>query len=347
MEKNRQENFQEQKWASVEESGYSYQESLLPFHPEEYYEDGIWNTWLDWNGNLISYARNDRKEQWNQLLWKEGKQIETVFPPEEITPKKLKTGYLRLFPCRYGKENGYIMYKKDWEKQKNACYVLDAEGKIAKEISLQKYLDKNIEESEYEVRDIRQLRKNRICVMVSAYDRTMHRDILKEYNDWDSFYLLEINVQKNKLAYVHRAGYWILGADSNYLYGVIGFQNFIHVQDFRQGASYIVNRENGQQIGNPPYIPDDVTTPANTSVSQCFDIRDGYLYLANRTGVYRITVGQQFWERLMKPEDSKYLNENYTLTDITVVNENKFYLMFLDGDDDETATVLSQYERKI
>lgn len=46
-----------------------------------------------------------------------------------------------------------------------------------------------------------------------------------------------------------------------------------------------------------------------------------------------------------KIEDSVYLNENYTLTDITVVNDHQFYLMFLLGDD-ETASILAQYDKK-
>lgn len=111
------------------------------------------------------------------------------------------------------------------------------------------------------------------------------------------------------------------------------------------GTSFIENKRTKELIDYSD-IPKDIITNYNDCISQCFDVKNGMIYLANRTGVYRKREDKKYvWERLMKPEDSVYLNENYTLTDITVVNDYQFYLMFLLGDD-ETASILAQYDKK-
>lgn len=343
-EKQQEDENQEQTYAIVKELGFHYKETTLPFHTEDYYYDGIWETVLDTDGTLIAYGRNDKTGQGNLLSWADGKQMQIPFPSNKHASKKWKTGSMKIVPCSYGEENGYVLYQKNPKQQKYLCYVLDKKGKIKKQIPLQKYLDQEIKEDCYEIQGIRQTEKNKVSVMVSAYNQTLYRQFHGILSQWDTFYVLEIDIIKKELSFVGKYGYWVLGTDEKNVYG-IDFNQTYDFYNFQYGNSYIENKRT-KEIIDFSEIPNDAVTLVNDCVSQYFDIKNGVIYLANRTGVYRKREDKKYvWERLMKPEDSTYLNEGYTLTDITIVNENQFYLMFLKGDDDETATVLAQYDR--
>lgn len=335
---------QDETYAMIKELGFHYEETVLPLNTEDYYNDGIWETALDTDGKLIAYGRNDKTGQGNLLSWADGKQIEKRFPSGGNLPKKIKTGYIEIAPCSYENANGYVLYKRD-KKQKYLCYLLDKEGEIKEQIPLQKYLDQEIKEECYVIHGIQQAGENKINVMVSGYNWTLYRQFRGDLSEWDTFYVLEIDIIKKELSFVGTYGYWVLGADENNVYG-IDFSQLYSFRDFQYGVFY-TQKKRTEEIIDYSNIPNDVVTPVNDCISQCFDIKNGVTYLANRTGVYRKREDKKYvWERLMKPEDSAYLNEGYTLTDLTVINDNQFYLMFLIGDDDETATVLAQYDKK-
>ncbi len=337
---------QQETYANIKELEFHYKETLLPFDVDNYYEEGIWETRLDADGSLIAYGRNDMTKCGNLLSWKDGKQMQIPLPSGKNVPKKLKTGYGNIVPIYYeNTKAGYLLYQINWKRKTYLCYLLDKKGKIKEQIPLQDYLDQKIKEDHYQITDIQQTEKNKINVLVSGYNETLYRKFRGIFSQWDTFYLLEIDLVKKELSTVRKYPYWLLGADEKNVYG-IDFNQTYRSTNFPDGTSFIENKRTKELIDYSD-IPKDVITDYNDCISQCFDVKNGMIYLANRTGVYRKREDKKYvWERLMKPEDSVYLNENYTLTDITVVNDHQFYLMFLLGDDDETASILAQYDKK-
>lgn len=60
----------EKGWGMVKEQIAKYQETQMPLNTEEYYNNtGIWNTMIDTDGTLCSFAKNDKDNQYRLLSW--------------------------------------------------------------------------------------------------------------------------------------------------------------------------------------------------------------------------------------------------------------------------------------
>lgn len=330
---------------NVEEQAAPYQEMLMPYDTKNYYEGtGIWKTMVDTDGTLFSYAKNDKTNQYMMISWNDRKQTEKVFPKRKAVPKKLIKGYPGVIPYSNGKNSGYLMYKKG--KNGFLCYHLGKTGKVVREISLQSFLEQAIKNGSmgstegshsYGITSMQQIKKNRIAVGIGRWTDTGYVR--------DCSWLFDINVKKNALISVEKCDYWLAGADSDYRYGIqIETGGYFHWDtDFANGRLIIEDRKTGKQAVSVG-IPNDLVSKQNdSSAAQCLDIRDGVVWLANRTGVYRLKAGSRKWTRVMQPEQSSYLNLDYSLSDLTVVDEDTFYLLLLEGEDDESSTRLIKY----
>ena len=200
---------QQETYANIKELEFHYKETLLPFDVDNYYEEGIWETRLDTDGSLIAYGRNDMTKCGNLLSWKDGKQMQIPLPSGKNVPKKLKTGYGNIVPIYYeNTKAGYLLYQINWKRKTYLCYLLDKKGKIKEQIPLQDYLDQKIKEDHYQITDIQQTEKNKINVLVSGYNETLYRKFRGIFSQWDTFYLLEIDLVKKELSTVRKYPYW-------------------------------------------------------------------------------------------------------------------------------------------
>jgi hypothetical protein len=333
-----QEESEEEAWGDVTEQDGNYQETVMPYNTASYFsETGIWNTVLDTDQSLISFARNDTTGLYTRLSWTQKKQKEaTVSSAKNKVAKRLAKGNPKFVPYQTGKTTGYWMYGK--KAKKSYCYLLDQKGNLLKEISLQAFLEEQgigQNSDAYGIKNLIPLENNRIAVVIPSGG---------EHGGWYSFY---INVNKNKLVSVEKSDDYVIGVDSKYCYKIQTAGEILegHGDSFKKGTFVIENRKTGEQAAVAK-IPNDIISKSNDSISQCFDIKNGTVWFANRTGIYCLTAGDSQWTRIMNSEQSSYLNQKYTLTDITAVDGNTFYLLFMEGDDDESASVLVKYTKK-
>lgn len=320
-------------WGIIKKQISKYQEKQMPLNTAEYYNiTGIWNTMIDTDGTLFSFAKNDKDHQYRLLSWTNKRQLEKELPLLKTVPKKYKTGYISLLPYSSGKKTGYILYKKKNEKV-YSC-LIGKKGKFVQEISLQKFIEKGIETereiSFYAILGASKIKKNREAFFININET------------WDSCYLFDIDIIKNKLVSVKKCAYLPIGADEQYYYGIEVEGNFYFNGAFTNGKLIIEDRKTGEYV-NSIEIPNDRIAMGNDTISQEFDIKDGTVWFANRTGVYFLKPENKEWTMVMDSQQSSFLNQEYSLTDITVIDENTFYLLFLIGDDDESASILAKY----
>lgn len=320
-------------WGMVKKQIAKYQEKQMPLNIEEYYNStGIWNTMIDTDGTLCSFAKNDKDNQYRLLSWTNKKQLEKELPLLKTVPKKYKTGYISLLPYSNGKKTGYILYRKKNERV-YSC-LIGKKGKFIQEIFLQKFIEKGIETegeiSFYSILGASRIKKSREAFFININDT------------WDSCYLFDIDIIKNKLVSVKKCAYLPIGADEQYYYGIEVEGKFYFNSDFTNGKLVIEDRKTGEYV-NSVEIPNDRISMENDAISQEFDIKDGMVWFANRTGVYFLKPEDKEWTMVMDSQQSSFLNQEYSLTDITVIDENTFYLLFLIGDDDESASILAKY----
>lgn len=348
----------EKEWGEVKDKRKEYQEICMPFEVSEYYNYGIWESMLDFDGKLFATGRN-YDDQNMLIFWNEKKQKEKVFLPASVFPKNPDTWEkLEVVPYQKDQQKGYILYQEIRGKQKDQqkgdilyqeirgkyfCYVIGKEGELIQKISLEKILKKKKMKNATVMTGIVQTGKNRISVILERnYHRKPNRDIPS--------YILDINIKKNRLISMEKYNYGIIGVDSDYCYAVQSDEERLYCSycagSFTCGRLLIIDRTTGKQAACAE-IPKDIRTDGIDDMPRHqFDIRNQTVWLANRTGIYYLRPGDSEWIRVMNPEQSSYLNADYTLSDLTVVDKNTFYLLSYFGDDAESAEILTKYQRK-
>lgn len=330
---------EEKEWGEVKDKRKEYQEIRMPFQVSEYYDDGIWESMLDFDGKLFATGRN-YDDQNMLIFWNEKKQKEKVFLPASVFPKNPDTK-LKVVPYQNDKQKGYVLYQEI--RGKYFCYVIGKEGELIQKISLEKILKKKKIKNATVMTGMIQTGKNRISVIMERnYNRAPHRDIPS--------YILDINVKKNRLISMKKYNYGIIGVDSDYCYAVQSDEERLYCSygagSFTCGRLLIIDRTTGKQAACAE-IPKDIRTDDIGDMPRHrFDIRNQTVWLANRTGIYYLKPGDSEWIRVMNPEQSSYLNADYTLSDLTVVDKNTFYLLSYFGDDAESAEILTKYKIK-
>lgn len=316
-----------------------------------YYETGIWDFWLDCQGNPEILARNDDTGDLMLLSFKKKGQEERKFPLKQ----NKNTDHKNFFPYKYEDMEGYFSY------QGNVIKIYDNNGNERKNVKLnscfnkfekeinQEAADKNKERKKYEVEQVDQIKNGNLCFVI----RTWTENILQTYDryrkksDWDGFYLLEIDIKKEKIVSIEKNDNWILGSDENYVFAFRGEfpsdNRMFSREDFQDGYLEISDRKQGDVIKRLK-IPNDIEDDYGSRPSQQFDFHDGILYFANRSGVYALSGKEEGWKQLVKPENTLYINKNYFIADFKVKNEKCFYILFVAGLDDESAGLLVKYE---
>lgn len=324
-------------------------EKKLPLDYSNYYEEtGIWDFWIGLDGNPETLAVHDKTGKSMLLSWTEKKQKERKFPAKQ----KNFVMNQKLVPCSYENKKGYLSYNS------NRLKIYDQDGNEKKEIDIstslkafefmlhQELKDAETYEMKYEIQQCFQQEKDRLCFIVKTWKekRQQAYPAYKKESLWDAFYLLEIDLKEQELVSKVKDKHWILGVDKEHVFSFDGkfSEDMFSESDFSDGTLWIRDRETGQVLKKLK-IPDDREDDCGSIPSQQFSFQNGRLFFANRTGIYTLSRNKKKWKKLIDPKDTLYLNENNWIADFQARDKNCFYVLFVEGLEDESANLLVRY----
>lgn len=314
----------------------SYREDVLPFDPWTYADSGIWEIMLDNNDQPFAFgiAAYEGNNYPSYLLhWTKKEQKRESFPEQSLQEKLLnryKNGTCKIISCVYNGKQAYLFY--DYSN----LYLLNEKGAVIRKIKIKKIAKKVIKEDSFGIYEFFQKNKkiNHCSMIVKAYSS---EDEYERRSDLEaSYYLININMETGTLSSYQKYPYQIIGADKSYVYGYM--DDLVIIED----------RKTGEHYQNIPF-PKGVLKYSKDGKKLLdyqdfeFDICDHTIYLAARSGIYKLSPLDNGWTKIMEKQYSSYLNSDYTLTDLKVINDNHFYLLGLYGDDEETSTFLAEY----
>jgi len=316
----------------------SYREDVLPFDPWAYADSGIWEIALDNNNQPFAFgiAAYESDNYPSYLLhWTKKEQQRESFPEQSLQEKLLsryKEGTCQLISCVYDNKPAYLFY--DYSN----LYLLNKKGKVIRKIKTKNIAKKIVTEDSFAIYEFLQKNKkiNHCSMIVKAYSSQDKYGTSSDIGA--SYYLININMETGTLSSYQKYPYRIIGADKSYVYGYI--DDLVIIEDRKTGERY-------QSIPFPKavlkYSKDGEKLLDYQNQNFEFDICNHTIYLAARSGIYKLSPLDDGWTKIMEKQYSSYLNSNYTLTDLTVVDDNHFYLLGLYGEDEETSTFLAEY----
>lgn len=79
----------------------------------------------------------------------------------------------------------------------------------------------------------------------------------------------------------------------------------------------------------------------------CYDTVGDTIYVCNKEGIYSADTSKEnsTFSLVMSANQSKYLSQYYTIVDFRVISKDCFYLLSIEGEDDESPTNLALYTR--
>ncbi len=330
----------------IKENIQEYQEISMSFNVSNYWNCGLFNIMLDFDGKLCSFGRTDDTQKNILIYWKEKDQKEKEFLTDDVFPKRSYGWLPSIVPYQNGKQKGYIIYQKI--KGTYFCCFVGENGKLIQKIPLEKILKKHKIREKTTSLGIIPIGKNKIAVIIYYQGTPYH------YQD-SSHYILSIDIKKNQLIDIEEYNdsiiSGIMGIDKNYIYAIqhinendIRPSSGINYGSFTYGNLIIIDRKTGKHIASIEIPTDGDGTNIDMYPRHLFDIKDDVIWLANRTGIYYMELGDFEWIKVMSSEQSSYLNKQTTICDFVVVDDSLFYLLSYLGEDQETANNLTKYE---
>ncbi len=332
-----------EKEQKIKEDIREYQEISMSFNVSNYWDCGLFNIMLDFNEKLCSFGRTDDTQKNMLIFWKEkGKgQKEKEFLADDVFPKR-SYWLPDIVPYQNGKQKGYIIYQRI-EGTYFCCFVGE-KGELIQKIPLEKILKKHKMKKKTMSLAIIPIGKNKIAVDISHGKMSDPDSVIAQY-------ILYIDIKKNRLLDIKKHNYNIISIDKNYIYAIqytndndIRPSSGINYGSFTYGNLIIIDRKTRKHIASIEIPTDGDGTNINMYPIHLFNIKDDVIWLANRTGIYYMELGDFEWIKVMSSEQSSYLNKQTTICDFVVVDDSLFYLLSYLGEDQETANNLTKYE---
>lgn len=322
----------------------SYLEKKLKFKHKGHCDNGPWNVEKDENGTIYAFewdTYNNIKTNPNSSFWvglykmkwsKNGK----------LSYQKMKLNSAFAHCISGGDSIGVTkqdslgnLFVSYYIEKNDRLTVLNSKGKIIKDYLLEDELEQFIEDSTIRVRDIYIL------------DTQMVLYVSENYGKQDSIQILNWKTGE-RLSAIKIENMLYPSIVDGYLYGIKRTSSTKETTDISNTSSdqykfVKLSLEDTNEIWSQTMPEGDLEVESTNKFD--YDIVGNIVYVSNSNGIYStdMSIENEDFSMIMTAENSMFLSDRYYIVDLKVINDKCFYILAIEGTDNEWPTDLGVY----